>query len=86
MNTYAQLASFLPRPYALRVAALVDAVCAAARRSAPSRAVAWRTVDAVDGLDERMLRDIGAGGWTAGRDAQRDRDALRARLDAEFRG
>lgn len=86
MTTYAQLASFLPRPYALRVAALVEAVRAAATRSSPGRAVAFRNVDAVDGLDERMLRDIGAGGWTAGRDTQRDRDALRVRLDAEFRG
>jgi len=86
MNTYAHLALFLPRPYALKAAALVDAVRDAASRSAPGRAVAFRNVDAVDGLDERMLRDIGAGGWTAGRDAQRDRDALRARLDAEFRG
>jgi hypothetical protein len=87
MNTYAHLTSFLPRGMALRTAALVDAAHAAASRVLAKIALlTWRNVDAVDGLDGRMLRDIGVCGWSAARDAQHDRDALRSRLDTEFRG
>jgi hypothetical protein len=90
MNTYAHLASFLPRAMALRMAAIVDAVPAAAwnsmKKMVAGATVSWRNVDAVDGLDGRMLRDIGAAGWNAAREAQNDREAMRSRLDAEFRG
>lgn len=90
MNTYAHLALVLPRAIALRMAALVDVAYAAAWRVAkgivPAAAGSWRNVDAIDGLDGRMLRDIGAGAWNARRDAQNERDAMHARLDAEFRG
>ena len=86
---YAPLALLLPRPLATRMATRVGILWSAAMRglraTRPSHAVTWRNVDAVDGLDERTLEDIGAGAWSAARDAQRDRDAMLARIDAEYR-
>jgi hypothetical protein len=89
MNHYAQPAALRSCSLGFRVAAFVAAAWAAAGRGInrfPGRDVAWRNVDAVDGLDERTLRDIGVGEWTAARDATRDHDALRARLYTGFGG
>jgi hypothetical protein len=86
---YAPLALLLPRPLAIRMATRVGVLWSAAMRglraARPSHAVAWRNVDAVDGLDERTLKDIGAGAWNAALAVQRDRDAMLARIDAERR-
>ena len=86
---YAPLALPLPRLLAIRMATRVGALWSAAMRglraTRPHHAAVWRNVDAVDGLDERTLKDIGAGTWNAARDAQRDRDAMLARIDAECR-
>ena len=54
--------------------------CVPAAASAP----AWRNVDAVDGLDERMLRDIGVESWQAHREARTARDATQWRIDSGF--
>lgn len=53
-------------------------------RPAAASAPAWRNVDAVDGLDERMLRDIGVAGWQAQREARTARDATQWRIDSGF--
>jgi hypothetical protein len=38
--------------------------------------------DAVAGLNERMLKDIGASPWLVAEAAERSRDTLQSRLDA----
>ena len=87
MNTLANHTA-MPVPVVTRGAAsmrhvwraLVDAARALhVATGAPDRNVLER--DALAGLDERMLKDIGASEWLVANAATRARDDLQARID-----
>ena len=81
----------MPVPRATRMAtslghvwrAVVDATRALlAGTGSPDRNVLER--EALAGLDERMLKDIGASEWLVASAATRARDDLQARIDGGF--
>jgi hypothetical protein len=65
-----------------RMAARVSRVLHLDRRGADRHSMERA---AVAGLNERMLKDIGASPWLVAEAAARSRDVLQSRLDAEIR-
>jgi hypothetical protein len=87
--TGTSLATALPGSFLRRAGEFVQAIRDAAVRADrkwPGRVVAFRHVDAVEGLDARTLRDIGLSTWGASRGAQREREALQTRIGGGYRG
>ena len=84
-------ANSLPTPFAARTVAAAGLIAWMTARVARVLRLHWRGVDrhtmeraSVGGLNERMLKDIGASPWLVAEAAARSRDMLRSRLDAEL--
>jgi len=79
----------LPAPLAARAVAGPGVVARMLASVARALRFDWRSVDrhameraAVAGLNERILKDIGASPWLVSEAAARSRDTLLSRLDA----